>query len=123
MSMKKHLFCIVFLLVAWVTAMAVPALPGFSVVKQSDGSTLTIQVVGDEWFSAVLTTDDLTVDIGEDGDYYYVTAKGITNVKAHDVAQRTAEEISFINANKESLTAEALIKEHEEKVGKMRSMQ
>lgn len=99
--MKKILLCIVLLVVAWVSPMAMPALPGFTTVTQSDGSTLTIQAVGDEWFSAMLTTDNLTVDVAEDGDYYYVTTSGISKVKAHDIAFRNAEELSFVNANRE----------------------
>ncbi len=123
MLMKKILLCIVLLVVAWVSPMAMPALPGFTTVTQSDGSTLTIQAVGDEWFSAMLTTDNLTVDVAEDGDYYYVTTSGISKVKAHDVAFRNAEELSFVNANREKMTVSALKKEADLKLGKLRSSQ
>ena len=112
--MKKYLLFCAFFVLAWITAMAVPtpapvpAMPGFSTVTQSDGTTLTIQAVGDEWYSLFYTADGFVVDRGEDGDFYYVTVDGLSTVRAHDATQRDMDEISFVNANRELLSVEAV---------------
>ncbi len=106
--MRHFLLCIVFAFTAWATAMAVNAVPGFSKVTQSDGTTLMIQAIGDDWYHVLMTADGLVVDSGDDGDYYYVTASGLSTVKAHDVADRNAAELAFIEANKEMMTAVAI---------------
>ena len=108
MLMRKLLLSIALVVTAWVTAMAVPAMPGFGKVTQSDGTTLTVQAVGDEWYSLLLTADDLVVDRGEDGDFYYVTTSGLSKVKAHDASSRTADELSFISANRDVMTMAAI---------------
>lgn len=120
MLMRKLLLSIALVVTAWVTAMAVPAMPGFGKVTQSDGTTLTVQAVGDEWYSLLLTADDLVVDRGEDGDFYYVTTSGLSKVKAHDASSRTADELSFISANRDVMTM-AAIQEADSKSGRKRS--
>ena len=106
--MRKYLFFVVLCILASVTAMAVPAMPGFEKVRQSDGTTLMVQSVGDEWYSLLLTADGLVVDLGDDGDLYYVTTTGMSEVKAHEATQRDMAEISFVNANRAVITADAV---------------
>ena len=107
--MNKKFLLSVFFALAWFLAMAVPAKPGFNEVRQSDGTTLKIQAIGDEWYHLTLTADNLVVSPGEDGDYYYLTTSGISAVRAHDAASRTSDEISFIEANREVLSAAAFM--------------
>ena len=40
-----------------ITAMAVPAKPGWHTIRQSDGTTLQIQAVGNAFNNALLTRD------------------------------------------------------------------
>ena len=118
---KLILFTLAFV-VAWSAAMAVPAKPGLNTVTMSDGTTLQVQVLGDEWSHSLATADGLTIAFGDDGLFYYVVSGNITNVRAHDVTNRSASELSFVNANKEQMTMAAL---HESKAqaGKLRSVQ
>ncbi|MBR1803622.1 MAG: M6 family metalloprotease domain-containing protein [Muribaculaceae bacterium] len=93
------------LLSVW--AWAVPAKPGFRTVSQSDGSTLQIQLLGDEFHHSLATADRLTIEQGADGDYYYCSARGITTMRAHDAAHRSAAELAFLSANRDQFTMTA----------------
>ena len=55
-----HLVLLV-LLCCGITAVAMPAKPGWSTVTQSDGTTLQVQAVGNAFNNAILTTDGLTL--------------------------------------------------------------
>ena len=88
-----------------ITAMAVPAKPGWHTIRQSDGTTLQIQAVGNAFNNALLTRDDLTVARGSDGDFYYNSAvTGLTSVRAHEAEERSASEAAFVNVQRYSLT-------------------
>ena len=75
---------------------AAPALPGAFQVKQADGTMLTIELKGDEYFHWTSTTDG-TLLVERAGGYYVaaISDRGVltaTNVLAHDPLQRTAAE-------------------------------
>ena len=106
--MKKFFLLTLAIVVAWTAAIAVPAKPGLNTVSMSDGTTLQVQVLGDEWSHSLATADGLTIAFGDDGLFYYVVSGNITNVRAHDVANRSASELSFVNANKDQMTMAAL---------------
>ena len=83
---------------------AVPAKPGIVQVSQSDGSTLTIQTVGNAFNHAILTSDGLMVERGADGDFYYTSSlTGLTAVRAHDTQFRTPAEDAFIHSQRSNL--------------------
>ena len=88
-------------------AFAVPAKRGFTNVVQSDGTTLPIQAFGDEFHHNIVTSDMLTVAKGADGDFYYVTPSGISDIRAHEPSNRTLAESQFVAANKEQLSISA----------------
>ena len=88
------------------TVQAVPVKPGVRTHAQSDGTTLRVEPVGDEWFRAAVTAGEgLTVARGADGDYYYRTAAGLTSVLAHNKEHRSASETAFVNNTKLSVEA------------------
>ena len=120
--MKKIFLLTLAIVVAWTAAMAVPAKPGLNTVTMSDGTTLQVQVLGDEWNHSLATADGLTIAFGDDGLFYYVVSGNISNVRAHDVANRSAAELSFVNANKDQMTM-AAIQEAKYQSGKLRSVQ
>ena len=103
--MMTRTFCILSLILCFaVSAVAVPAKPGWHTFTQSDGSTLKVQAVGDAFNNAILTTDGLTVARGDDGDFYYISSiTGLTAMRAHDVEHRSAAEQAFIKAQRASL--------------------
>lgn len=118
--MKKIFVFLVAAILAATSVWAVPALPGLITVTQSDGTSLQIQVVGDEFHHGITTADGLTISRGSDGDFYYTSASGITTMRAHNAKSRNAAETSFLAQNRGQFTMAAL---HEAKVkkGLMRS--
>ncbi|MBQ1268391.1 MAG: peptidase M6, partial [Muribaculaceae bacterium] len=50
---------------------AVPADPRPFVVTQPDGSTLTVRMIGDEFFHCMMTEDGYLVKRSSDGVYYF----------------------------------------------------
>ena len=80
--MKKFFLLTLAIVVAWTAAIAVPAKPGLNTVSMSDGTTLQVQVLGDEWSHSLATADGLTIAFGDDGLFYYVVSGNITNVRA-----------------------------------------
>ena len=92
------------LLCCGIAAMAVPAKPGWQTIKQSDGTILKIQAVGNAFNHALLTSDGLTVAQGRDGDFYYTSSlTGLTAVRAHESGERSATENAFVNAQRGNL--------------------
>ncbi len=93
------------LLCCTLAAVAVPAKPGWHTLRQSDGTVLKVQAVGNAFNHALLTSDGLTVAMGDDGDFYYTSSlTGMTTVRAHEPNQRTATEKAFISAQRGHLT-------------------
>lgn len=116
----KNIFLIAILfVVTWAETMAVPAKPGLNTLTMSDGTTLNVQMLGDEWNHGLATADRLTIALGDDGFFYYVVSGEITDVRAHDVANRSASELLFVNANRDQMTMTAL---KEAKADKMRAV-
>ncbi len=101
----KNVFTIaVAALLTCATASAVPAKRGLHTVVQSDGSTLLVQQLGDEFHHSLATADGLTIGQGADGGYYYQMAGGLTDVRAHDAAARSAAEQAFLAQNQGQFT-------------------
>lgn len=89
-------------------ALAVPAKPGIRTITQPDGSTISLRLVGDEFFHTYTTVDGLAVERQADGFFYYRAADGVTAVKAHNRDARTAAEAEFLAAKAHDLTVPAL---------------
>ena len=103
--MRKQLFLVLALLCCALATQAMPAKPGWHKMTQNDGTTLTIQAVGNAFTGALLTQDGLMVERGIDGSFYYKSSvTGLTAVLAHDESNRTPAETAFINAQRSSLT-------------------
>ena len=101
----KRILVLVMLLCCVIAAMAVPAKPGWHTFKQSDGTILNVQTVGNAFNNAILTSDGLMVGRGTDGDFYYLSSlTGLTKVRAHEPRDRKAVETAFITAQRGALT-------------------
>ncbi|MBP3738185.1 MAG: M6 family metalloprotease domain-containing protein [Muribaculaceae bacterium] len=96
------------LLCMWSVLQAVPAKRGFHTLTQSDGTTITVQMVGDEFHHSFVTQDGLTVALSEDGNFYYRTASGISQQQAHDARDRDAAELSYVASNRDQMTMSAI---------------
>ena len=93
-------FCILFTIN---NLQAVPAYPGLIEQSQSDGSTFSYYLHGDEYFSYARSTDGYTVMRNKQGDYVYMIldAKGDliqSKVIAHNVEKRNALEQAFLQS-------------------------
>ncbi len=80
---------------------AVPADPAPKVVRQPDGTLLTLRLIGDEYFHYTATADGLVVGQNNQGTYEYMDMKNddtfvLSGVLACDEKYRKADEMSFI---------------------------
>lgn len=96
---KKLLFGLLF---AAMTAGAVKMKPGINIIKQADGTTITVRAYGDEDLSYFLASDGTL--LYQEGTNFYIAgvkADGTlysTGVLAHELSMRTIKEISAIKA-------------------------
>ncbi|MBO7609926.1 MAG: M6 family metalloprotease domain-containing protein [Muribaculaceae bacterium] len=108
--MKRILTFIVAVILLGSAAWAVPAKPGLITITQSDGTKLQIQMFGDEFNRSLATADGLTIQIGEDGFYYYRSAQGLTDMRAHNAEDRNPAELEFLSNHNGEFTLAALSK-------------
>ena len=101
--MNRIFTIVIITLLLCATARAVPAKRGMYTVAQSDGTTLMVQQLGDEFHHSLCTADGLTIAQGADGGYYYTQAGELTTVRAHDVVGRSAGEQAFVAQHQEQL--------------------
>lgn len=98
--MRKLISLLLLAVLISVQAMAVPARRGIVKVPQPDGTLLSLQLVGDEFYHFNTTADDYTVMLTEDGAYVYAQRDGMnlvpTQILAHDAGSRTAEELALL---------------------------
>ncbi len=102
--MKKLLTIFAVLLVSAMSAYSVPAYPFPIKVTQPDGTTLTVQLYGDEFFNYTLDSDGRQVVKLSDQYYYYYNSTVYSKVESDRIlvrakvsGLRTAEESAFIN--------------------------
>lgn len=94
------------------TMQAIPALPVYRTYHQSDGTSIELKLVGDEFNHSMVTRDGLTVARAANGDFHYQTIAGLSSVMAHNEGERGADELKYIVAQKESLTLGSLLKDN-----------
>lgn len=83
-----------------VGAWAVPAHPGLNVMRQPDGTTVTLQLVGDEFYHFTRTSDGYTIVPNAEGGYEYAVMRSgsltASGVLAHDAGARTQGELDLL---------------------------
>lgn len=83
-----------------ISMMAVPANRKAVNVTQPDGTTVTIQLLGDEWQHFNTTTDGYSVVKNQQGFYVYAEKKNgelkATQMVAHNAQERKANELTFL---------------------------
>lgn len=80
------------------SAEAIPAKRANFTVKQSDGTQLTLRVVGDEFSHRTITDDGYTVVQGFDGDWYYAKPDNGKLVASETKVKSSLENASDISA-------------------------
>lgn len=86
--------------------LAAPAKPVPFTHTQSDGSTVTLMMVGGERSHSLMTMDGLTVARDKGGDYRYTAGGAMSDVLAHDEGHRGIEEQAFVIAYRDQMTLE-----------------
>lgn len=101
--MKKFLIfsLITIFALAQFGALAKPAKQGLRSVTMSDGSTINVRLVGDEFFHQYFTEDGIPL-VEEDGIFYYCDYDSdgnriVSDIKATAAAKRSAEANAFIS--------------------------
>ena len=96
----KRLLLLCILALCTLATFAIPAKPGLRAVQQPDGSTLMVQLIGDEYFHYLATSDGLPLVQTESGAYVYATMQDEqlvpTHVMAHEPAMRKTQEHDVI---------------------------
>ena len=95
--MKKFVSTLLFVCVWATVAVARPAAPGVTTVKNSDGSSLSFLRFGDEHYHFLETEDGYLVTDDGKGGYAYVDELGeVSEFVAKDAAYRTDKENAFL---------------------------
>ena len=119
--MKRNLLLLSLLLLTISTNIqAVPAYPYPIKMQQMDGTELTIQLVGDEFFHYTQTLDGLVVQKNKNDIYEYVEFNSdgllvLSGVKANDSAKRNLKENEFIKTLREKRVKENWLNVQEKK--------
>ena len=99
----KRLFSAVACTAITLAALAVPANPRPATVQQADGTSITLKLVGDEYYNYTATSDGYVVVRNDAGNYVYAMTQGDdvvpSNVVAHDAAQRSSSEQAYVAAS------------------------
>ncbi|MBQ0046614.1 MAG: M6 family metalloprotease domain-containing protein [Prevotellaceae bacterium] len=97
----KRLTLLFIITMCAVATFAIPAKPGLRAVQQPDGTTLMVQLIGDEYFHYHATSDGLPLVKNESGAYVYANMLNdrfvATDMIAHDPSMRSAEELHIIS--------------------------
>lgn len=111
----KRISVLLSLLLTVAMAQAVPAYPGPVQTWQPDGTTITVKIVGDEFYHFMTTVDDYTIVADEKGNYTYARLENnrlvSTGVVARDPAQRSAADRSLLAGLGKRLTAPAAVEQ------------
>ena len=82
-------------------------------VTQSDGTRLTVHLVGDEFYHRTMTTDGYTLLQRSNGDYVYAVESGLaliaSDVVAHNPLMRNPGEVKLLSKLPKGLTDKALM--------------
>ena len=109
--MRKFFFSLFMAALMGASALACPAHRGMVQVPQPDGTLVTIQLNGDEFYSFNTTSDGYTIKINKAGAYVYAQLEDgklvETQVLAHDEGQRTAEELALLATTRKRIVDHA----------------
>ncbi len=104
----KKILLVAAMVMTLASAWAIPAHKGAVQVLQPDGTSLTIQLNGDEYYSFVTTSDGYTVLLTTQGTYEYARRVGqrlvTTGVIAHDPQYRSASEKAMLQGMTKRMT-------------------
>ena len=94
---------------------AIPANPKPREIKQPNGTSLTVRLIGDEYFHYITTSDGVVIEKNSAGNYEYVDIKadgtvGLSGVLANDEKNRTPWETDMVRQLREKQVKQKYIK-------------
>lgn len=99
-QMIRRISFLTLLLLSTLSLMAVPAHRGVAQVRQPDGTSVTLQLHGDEWMHFHTTVDGYSVVKNQHGHYVYARLNDgrlePTQYMAHDAAHRSPSELRWL---------------------------
>ena len=105
--MSKSFIALLLAGVMALQAFAIPAHRGFVPMPQPDGTTVSIGLVGDEFYHYNITEDGYTVIFNEQGAYVYAQleegALKPGTILAHNQGERNAAELALLDEKRKSL--------------------
>lgn len=113
MRFTKHILLAVALLFTFGTTYAIPAYPFPKVIRQADGTTLTVVKKGDEFFHYYETLDGYLIAKNENSIFHYATLSPNrvikpTKIKANDATKRNITEKQFVKQLDKKIARKAL---------------
>ena len=112
-QMRKLTALLVLSAIVCLQALAIPAHRGMVQMPQPDGTLVTINLVGDEFYHFNTTADGYTVLFNESGAYEYARRDGMnlvsTGVLAHDEGNRSADELALLSTLSKRLVDETAV--------------
>jgi len=110
---KRCAWVLASVILGTLAASAVPAHPRPMDVMQSDGSKLTLRLVGDEFYHFTMTIDGYTVLERANGDYVYAVQSGSqlipSDVMAHNPQMRSSHELKMVSTLQKGMTDQTSI--------------
>ena len=108
--MKKIISLLILVVFVGIQVLAIPAHRGLMQKSQPDGTFLSVQLNGDEYYSFYTTADGYTILLNDEGAFVYAKLDGVTlaptQLIAHDEGQRTAAEKSYLAVTPKGLIDE-----------------
>lgn len=113
-NIKRFMWVLASIVAGFMTASAIPAHPRPVDVPQSDGSKLTVRLVGDEFYHRYMTDDGYTLLQRTNGDYVYAQLSADsrlvpTDVIAHNPQSRGSSELLMLSKLQKGLTDRASV--------------
>ena len=104
----RNLLTLILVAIASFQAWAIPAHRGMVTLTQPDGTQLTVELIGDEFYHFYTTSDGYTVLKNEAGVYEYAQRENerlvLSGIKAHNLGERTSTENTFLLGTTKHLT-------------------
>ena len=111
--MRKLATLFLTIMLVGLQAIAIPAHRGLIKIPQPDGTLVTINLVGDEYYHFNTTADGYTIILNDLGAYVYAQRDGMnliaTDVLAHDEGERSADELAFLSDLSKRMVDEAAV--------------
>lgn len=113
-NIKRFMWVLASIVAGFMTASAIPAHPKPVDVLQSDGTKLTVRLVGDEYYHRYMTADGYTLLQRANGDYVYAQMSAgsrlvASDIIAHNPQSRGASELKMLSMLQKGLTDKSSI--------------